>query len=118
DLVGKSGQPGNIVRRKRADNALARHDPSGAHQPERGEKITHIGARSLHSRSTEARSKLPARMQGGNPSREIAPAYAFKSGRSDHGGKILLFGEFTDRFDQIAIGIRVTGNHLANTWNG
>src|SRR5690606_15645273 len=67
--------------------------------------------------SSQARSKLPAGMERGNAAGEIAIADALETSLLDHRRKILLLGEFADRLDQIAVGIRVARNHLADARN-
>jgi len=62
-------------------------------------------------------SNAPARVYGNNPTGEIAIAGACEARRIDHRVELFLFGKGADAFDEIAVGLTVSGHNLAHGRN-
>src|SRR5438309_8661256 len=76
------------------------------------------GTNHIEDRKCDAASKLPARMKRGNTAGIVAEGNAVEARVGDHGSKVLLVGEFRDRFNQIGIGLAIAGDHPADPGNG
>src|SRR5436190_6460535 len=62
-------------------------------------------------------SNPPARMNGDNPAGKIAVACAGKARRIHHRLEVILFRKFPDAFDQVAIGLAIARDDLADGGN-